>query len=213
MKLPFTGGDQLHPDTTPWVFVGGSYSGALISWAMNSIDTFWAGYSSSGVVEAITDFWGYFTPIRENMPQNCSADIQVAIQHIDTVFTSGSTSDQKALKDLFGLGAVTHLDDVAGVSVLQPYGRWSELTINLQALRNNLWTWQSDQPDSGKGSAFYKFCDILEVKNGVSAPAAGWGLNNTLLAWGGYWKNTYLRAICGSLNAEYEYPVLALCSP
>jgi hypothetical protein len=35
VKLPFKGGDNLHPDTTPWVISGGSYSGALVSWVMN----------------------------------------------------------------------------------------------------------------------------------------------------------------------------------
>ena len=32
VKLPFPGGDQVGPATTPWIVVGGSYSGALASW-------------------------------------------------------------------------------------------------------------------------------------------------------------------------------------
>ena len=32
VKLPFPGGDQVGPDKAPWIFVGGSYSGALASW-------------------------------------------------------------------------------------------------------------------------------------------------------------------------------------
>lgn len=201
IKLPFNGGDQLHPDITPWVFAGGSYSGALVSWAMNSVDSFWAGYSSSGVVQAITDFWGYFTPIRENMPKNCSADVEKVINHMDTVFTFGKKSDQQALKELFGLGAVTHNDDVTGVGTSCVH----EFIISndLQALRNNLWDWQSDDPTSGPNSPFYQFCDALEVKDGVSAPAAGWGLNHSLHAWGNYWKTSYLANICGDLDAEY----------
>jgi hypothetical protein len=49
-KLPFPGGDQLDPAKVPWILVGGSYSGALTSWVMTQVDTFWAGWSSSGVV-------------------------------------------------------------------------------------------------------------------------------------------------------------------
>jgi hypothetical protein len=184
VKLPFQGGDKLKPNQVPWVIVGGSYSGALVSWTMTQIDTFWAGYSSSGVVEAITDFWGYFEPIRQQMPKNCSADVQTVISHIDTVFTSGNQSEQQAIKNLFGLGAVKHLDDVSG------------------ALRNNLWDWQSIQPDSGSNTEFRKFCDALEVKNGVSAPAAGWGLDHALNAWGNYWTSYYLAKICGGYDAE-----------
>jgi len=32
VKLPFPGGDQVGPAKTPWIFIGGSYSGALASW-------------------------------------------------------------------------------------------------------------------------------------------------------------------------------------
>jgi hypothetical protein len=32
VKLPFPGGDQVGPDRTPWIAVGGSYSGALAAW-------------------------------------------------------------------------------------------------------------------------------------------------------------------------------------
>jgi hypothetical protein len=36
---------------------------------------------------------------------------------------------------------------------------------------------------------FYAFCDALEVKDGVNAPAEGWGLDHTLQAWGNLWTN------------------------
>lgn len=76
VKLPMPGGDQVTPDKAPWILVGGSYAGALTSWVMNTKPgVFWAGYSSSGVVQAITDFWGYFEPIRKFGPKNCTADV------------------------------------------------------------------------------------------------------------------------------------------
>ncbi len=59
------------------------------------------------------------------MPKNCSSDVQTVIAHVDEVLTSGSKDEQQVLKNLFGLGELTHNDDVAG------------------ALRNNLWDWQS----------------------------------------------------------------------
>ena len=59
------------------------------------------------------------------------------------------------------------------------------------AVRANLWDWQSLSPDSGPGQQFFEFCDALEVKNGVSAPASGWGLDHALQAWGNYWTTTY----------------------
>jgi hypothetical protein len=38
---------------------------------------------------------------------------------------------------------------------------------------------------------FFEFCDALEVKDGVSAPATGWGLENAVSSWGLFWNNTY----------------------
>ncbi|KAF9077060.1 serine carboxypeptidase S28-domain-containing protein [Rhodocollybia butyracea] len=73
---------------------------------------------------------------------------------------------------------LTHLDDVAGV-------------------RNNLWDWQSLQPETGPGAKFFESCDALEVKNGVNAPATGWGLENALSAWGSFWNSSYIDFLCG----------------
>ncbi|KAJ7498558.1 serine carboxypeptidase S28-domain-containing protein [Mycena latifolia] len=183
--LPMPNGGKLTPATTPWILVGGSYSGALTSWTMvNKPGLFAAGYASSAVVEAILDFWQYFEPERLFMPANCSADIEAVISHVDKVFTG---SDQKAIqsiKNSFGIGDVTHLDDAAG------------------SLRNNLWDWQGLSLSGGAGQQFFNFCDALEVKNGVNAPAAGWGLDHALDAWSSYWTTTYLDLICGDSDAE-----------
>lgn len=61
-----------------------------------------------------SDYWGYFEPIRQFMPQNCSADVEAVIAHIDRVFTSKNTKEINSIKALFNMSALTHLDDVAG---------------------------------------------------------------------------------------------------
>ncbi|KAJ6475650.1 serine carboxypeptidase S28-domain-containing protein [Mycena vulgaris] len=183
--LPMPNGDKLAPATTPWILVGGSYSGALTSYAMvNKPGLFAAGYASSAVVETILDFWQYFEPERLFMPANCSADVQRVISHIDQVFTGRDKRAIQSIKSSFGMGDVTHLDDVAG------------------SLRNNLWDWQGLSLTSGPGAQFFNFCDALEVKNGVNAPAAGWGLDHALGAWSSYWSTTYLSLLCGGSDAE-----------
>ncbi|KAJ6616277.1 peptidase S28 [Mycena sp. CBHHK59/15] len=183
--LPMPNGDKLKPDTTPWILVGGSYSGALTSWTMvNKPGLFAVGYASSAVVEAILDFWQYFEPERLFMPANCSADVEAVIAHIDQVFTGKDQKSIQSIKSSFGMGDVTHLDDVAG------------------ALRNNLWDWQGLSLSAGPGTQFFDFCDALEVKDGVIAPATGWGLDHALAAWSSYWKTTYLALICGDLDAN-----------
>ncbi|KAK7062128.1 peptidase S28 [Favolaschia claudopus] len=183
--LPMPNGDRLSAVTTPWILTGGSYSGALTSWTMvNKPGLFAAGYASSAVVEAILDFWQYFEPERLTMPANCSVDVERVIAHIDEVFTGSNQTAIQAIKESFGLGDLTHLDDVAG------------------ALRNNLWDWQGLTLSGGPGAQFFKFCDALEVKDGVSAPAAGWGLEHALDAWSSYWKTTYLALLCGEDDVE-----------
>jgi len=52
-------------------------------------------------------------------------------------------------------------------------------------VRVPMFYWQSLRP-SGPNEVFYRFCDALEVNNGVSAPAKGWGLEHALAAWGNY---------------------------
>ncbi|KAF8520564.1 serine carboxypeptidase S28-domain-containing protein [Gautieria morchelliformis] len=175
VHLPQPNGDKINADAVPWILVGSSYSGALTSWTMvDQHGVFWAGYASSAIVEAITDYWAYFEPIRQNMPKNCSADIEAVIMHIDEVFTCGKPQEKQAIKATFGLEDVTHLDDAAG------------------SLRNILWDWQNLQPYVGPNATFFQSCDAIEVKNGVNAPATGWGLNHALSAWGSYFKTVYL---------------------
>jgi len=57
---------------------------------------------------------------------------------------------------------------------------------------SDLWSWQGLQPSLGGNSAFFKFCNALEVKGGVSAPASGWGLEYALPTWGNYFKTVTL---------------------
>ncbi|KAI0645171.1 peptidase S28 [Trametes meyenii] len=177
--LPQPDGDSVKPGQAPWLLIGGSYSGALTSFAVvNKPGLFQAAYASSGVVESIVDYWGYFQPILDNMAKNCSSDVQAVIGHIDSVFTFGTKKEIESIKAFFNMTALEHLDDVAG------------------ALRNNLWDWQSLSPSSG-GGLFFDFCDALEVKDGVSAGPHGWGLEHALQAWGSYWTNTYYQTLCG----------------
>lgn len=104
-KPPFDKSGQSSPDNAPWVFSGGSYPGALAGWlAALEPDTFWAYHGTSGVVEAIGDFWQYFQPVIEATPQNCSKDLGDVIDYIDDVLLHGEECDKQNLKDRFKLG-------------------------------------------------------------------------------------------------------------
>ena len=45
VKLPMPGGDKVTPDKAPWILIGGSYPGALVSYAMHK---FVVPFESSG---------------------------------------------------------------------------------------------------------------------------------------------------------------------
>jgi len=47
------------------------------------------------------------------MPKNCSTDVTLVIDYIDTVLQKGSAADKLALKTKFGLEALEHDDDFA----------------------------------------------------------------------------------------------------
>ncbi len=101
---PFDGSGKSAADKAPWVFVGGSYAGAMAGWlAALEPGTFWSYYSSSGVVEAVGDFWQYFAPVQEATPKNCSADVDKVVNYVDLVLTHGSEKKKRELKEKFML--------------------------------------------------------------------------------------------------------------
>lgn len=48
------------------------------------------------------------------MPQNCSTDVEAVISFVDKTFAGKNATAIQALKENWGLGDMTHLDDVAG---------------------------------------------------------------------------------------------------
>ncbi|KAF4637979.1 hypothetical protein G7Y89_g115 [Cudoniella acicularis] len=188
--LPFDKNHASNADKAPWVFSGGSYSGALAAWTEStSPDTFWAYHASSAPVEAIYDYWQYFVPIQEGMPKNCSKDLTRVVDYMDDVFKYGSLDEQLALKTKFGLESLQHAEDV------------------MAALENGPWLWQSNSFYSNY-SAFYKFCDTIE---GVQAGATvtpdehGVGLEKALEGYANWTQTVLLPGYCqgyGYRNAD-----------
>lgn len=60
-----------------------------------------------------SDYYGYFTPIREYMPQNCSSDVEAVIAYLDQIYAANDTDAIQTLKETFGLGELSHVDDFA----------------------------------------------------------------------------------------------------
>ncbi|GAB1739785.1 hypothetical protein NU219Hw_g4722t1 [Hortaea werneckii] len=189
VKLPFTK-HHSNADDVPWVFMGGSYSGALSAW-IESVDpgTIWAYQASSAVVQTISDFWAYFLPVQQGMPQNCSADVSLVIDHMDDVLTNGSENEIHDLKTMFGLQNVTHNDDF------------------MAALENGPWLWQGNQFYTGY-SGFFQWCDYIEnminaTDTTIRPGPEGVGLEKALAGYAEWTKSVLLPGYC----EDYGYDV------
>lgn len=128
------------------------------------------------------------------MPANCSADLQAIITHVDEVLVGDDSSAINELKASFGLGDLTRLDDVAAAREFDPVSSDHTVLAHSYAsvVRNPLYLWLGMEPGSGSDSPVFQFCDAMEVKNGVSAPESGWGLEHALPAFGRYFKEQYI---------------------
>lgn len=77
--------------------------------------------ASSGVTEAIYEYWQYYEPIRIYAPQQCVMLTQKLVNIMDNIFKSYSNTTQPAeqLKALFGLRDVEYVPlDFASYLVL-----------------------------------------------------------------------------------------------
>ncbi|CAK7205803.1 hypothetical protein SEUCBS139899_008582 [Sporothrix eucalyptigena] len=196
VQLPFDKNGSSNAPQAPWVLSGGSYSGALTAW-VEHVDpgTFWAYHASSAVVEAEGNFWQYFEPIKEGLPKNCSADVQLVVKYIDDVLSKGTADDVQKLKNKFGLGSLVHNDDFADV------------------LANGPSLWQEHDFYSGYSSIF-QFCDYIE--NAIAgafnssctpetAPSeSGVGLKKALNGYAKWTQDILLPGYCESLGSDFQ---------
>ncbi|KAK4183238.1 serine-type peptidase [Podospora australis] len=183
--LPFDTTNGSHPANAPWVFTGGSYSGALAGWLASLYPgTFWAYYGSSGVVQAIGNFWEYFVPVQEATPKNCSADVNKVVDYVDITMTLGTARQKRELKQKFWLGDLTDQDFAA-------------------ALEWGPWEWQSSQFSSIKTlgyNPYHRFCDYVEnVWPNSTSPvpgAKGVGLTKALEGYAKWFKEEAVPGFC-----------------
>ncbi|KAI0132335.1 peptidase S28 [Xylariales sp. AK1849] len=180
-KMEFCEEGDCNANDVPWVLVGGSYSGALAAWTSQmEPGVFHAYHASSAVVEAIHDFWTFFSPIEQALPTNCSNDIKAVIKHVDYVFAEGDGDDIHELKAKFNLQNLNAQDFA-------------------DTLANPLSSWQGNQ------STLLGFCDYIETYGSQSKAmlnnGAGVGLVSALDAYSAYINAT---AGCGDGGSECD---------
>ncbi|KAH7305959.1 serine carboxypeptidase S28-domain-containing protein [Stachybotrys elegans] len=134
------------PDVTPWIVYGGSYAGAFVAFLRVVYpDIFFAAISSSGVPQAIWDYWEYFDGARLFGPEVCSETTGKLTHIVDTILLNETLSEYVGpLKDVYGLGYVSSDTDFAA------------------ALRGGIYDLQSYNWDPEiSGDSFFEYCDLV----------------------------------------------------
>lgn len=101
---------DLTPSLTPWVMVGGSYSGMRSAFTRNKYpETIFASFASSAPVEARLDMSVYFDQVYAGMIANghlnCTRDIKAALEYIDGELAKNGSSAAAIKQSFFGKGA------------------------------------------------------------------------------------------------------------
>lgn len=100
---------------TPYIAYGGSYAGAFVALLRKLYpDVYWGAISSSGVPEAIYDYWQYYEAHRLFAPQDCVVATQKLTHMVDNILIGKAETEYvQRLKTAFGLGNLTRSDDFA----------------------------------------------------------------------------------------------------
>lgn len=106
---------DLTSNTTAYISYGGSYSGAVSAFLrVKYPDVFWGSISSSGVTEAIYDYWAYYAPVAEYGPPFCISTQKLFTDMVDNILIGkDDPALTSKLKHLFDLGDVTNVADFA----------------------------------------------------------------------------------------------------
>ncbi|KAH7121123.1 serine carboxypeptidase S28-domain-containing protein [Dendryphion nanum] len=171
--------NDLTPDKTPWIFVGGSYPAMRAAFMRDKYpNTIFAGYASSAPTEAKIDMSSYFEPIWKGMNRygfgNCSRDINAAINLIDRTLDRGKDAAANLKDQFLGVGGANNSNAGFADALITP--------LNL---------WQSYGIDGGY-YALRLFCDWIETDPATNkiAGADGWakskGANFTVNRWASY---------------------------
>ncbi len=107
---------DLTADGTAWIAYGGSYAGAFVAFLRKLYpDVYWGAISSSGVTEAIWDYWKYFEAAMTFGPTECIETAKKLTHVVDNILIGQKGTEWPAkLKQTFGFDAGLRDPDFAG---------------------------------------------------------------------------------------------------
>lgn len=137
---------NLTAPNVPYIAYGGSYAGAFVAILRKLYpDVYWGAISSSGVTEAIYDYWQYFEAARLFAPGDCATNTQKLTNVVDNILIGPNGTDYvQRLKDVFGLGNVTLSSDFA-----------NSITSGIEGLQSTNWD------PAINDTSFGEYCDAI----------------------------------------------------
>ncbi|KAL8727488.1 MAG: hypothetical protein Q9166_006012 [cf. Caloplaca sp. 2 TL-2023] len=182
---------------TAYFGYGGSYAGAFVAFLRVLYpDVYYGTISSSGVTEAIWDFWRYYEPVREYGPPDCISTHTRLINVVDNILRN-NTRYTSQLKSAFDLEGITYNNDFAQV-LSYPIGGWQG--------RN----WDPEVNDP----SFEEYCGNITYPTLINnATANATSTIHTLLNAGGYSNSTStlttpMLNFVNYIQKTYVFPVL-----
>ncbi|KAI0074677.1 hypothetical protein K474DRAFT_1601127 [Panus rudis PR-1116 ss-1] len=160
--------NSLHPSSTPWIWVGGSYPG--VRGAMLRVrnpSTIFASWSSSAPVQSEVDMSSYYKAAERSLTRNCSADWVAVTKLVDQTLMNGTTDEQIDLKVSLLSARASSPGNHVNVS-RETANRTSALSA-ASVLMEPLNFYQY----YGFEASLLPFCNILETRNFTSEPFEG----------------------------------------
>lgn len=170
---------DLTSKTTAYIGYGGSYAGAFNAFLrVQYPEVFWGTISSSGVVEAIYDYWAYYEPVAQYGPADCIKAQRTLTHIVDNILIGHRSSPALTtqLKTAFGLENVTYTNDFANV-----------LSFGIGNWQSNNWDPAVGSPDFAQYCANISSTDVLYPDTSSLASTA-----SHLIREGGYTPSTSL---------------------
>ncbi|KAK4939759.1 hypothetical protein LTR10_020043 [Elasticomyces elasticus] len=198
---------NLTAPNVPYIVYGGSYAGGFAAFTRKLYPNLYFGaISSSGVTEAVYDYWQYYEPIREYGPPACIAAQTKLINVIDNILMKNDSATVQQLKTGFGLETLTYNDDFANI-VSSGIGGW----------QNRNWDPAVNSPEFSYYCGNISSTQVLWPGYSTMASTAsslieagGWGnetatLTNSLLNMMAFTNDSYGVASCdGPLDSCYD---------
>lgn len=187
---------------TAHIAYGGSYAGAFVAFLrIQYPDVYWGAISSSGVTEAIYDFWEYYEAVRKYAPPDCVQTQGKLINIMDNILMSGDNQTIDNFKGAFNADSFTYNDDFA-YTMSQGIGYWQSLNWDPKVSDPTFFEYCSNITND---TVLYKNENLTSSVQGF-IEAGGWGnetssLTNRMLNWIAWNQQTLIDSCSTDLDA------------